>query len=211
MVTQSRTGCPIPWAESTGTPPMTVHHPLHPFLRRHHRVPRAFAQGEIDRFSWESAWWVFNIGVESDIQHLLAHHAGRGQGADRGGGCDLRHAAGRGGTAVKLYEQDPELAKRFLTTYSVSTAKRSARALERAWYVHPDQVQRRDVRTAEEGTEGVEYPEAWLRRLRGRIPISSGCPTGAKTPSDPHRSWPARLSHRVSFNAGWSVTVGYRD
>ena len=35
--------------------------PFTPFYAGTDRVPHAFKQGDIDRFSWESAWWVYNI------------------------------------------------------------------------------------------------------------------------------------------------------
>jgi hypothetical protein len=68
-------------------------------------------------------------------------------------------------TALQLHEQDPELAKSYLTTYCVSTAEGLLeRWKELGEYIltkHNDGF----VRRPQDKSEGVEYPESWLRRI----------------------------------------------
>jgi len=87
-------------------------------------------------------------------------------------------------TAVKLFEQDPELAARFLTTYSVSTAEGT---LER-WKELGTHIMTKFndgyVRSPDQGTEGVEYPEAWLRRLLEENPDQFRVPDWGQDPPE---------------------------
>jgi dipeptidase len=83
-------------------------------------VPRSFAAGELGRFSWDSAFWVFNFAANfanlryrdmvKDIQAV--------QSALEGQFIELQPVIE--GSARELLDRDPELAARFLTHYSVS-------------------------------------------------------------------------------------------
>jgi hypothetical protein len=87
-------------------------------------------------------------------------------------------------TAVKLFEQDPELAKRFLTTYSVSTAEATLERWKELGTFILTKFNDGYVRTAEKGTEGVEYPEAWLRRLLEENPDQFRVPDWGQDPEE---------------------------
>ncbi len=82
-------------------------------------LPVAYATGTLDRFSWDSAWWVFNlvanwanlrwrdmivdiVAVQSDLE---------------GGFLRVQPAVEK--TAVELARTDPGAATRYLTDYSV--------------------------------------------------------------------------------------------
>ena len=79
-------------------------------------------------------------------------------------------------TAKELHGQDPELARSYLTTYCVSTAE----GLVERWRELGESilVKHNDGYVREPGgeTEGVEYPEAWLRRLLAEKPDQFSLP-----------------------------------
>jgi len=73
-------------------------------------------------------------------------------------------------TAMQLYEQNPELAKKYLTTYCVSTGE----GLVERWRELGESILTKHndgyVREPQVESEGVEYPEAWLRRILAENP-----------------------------------------
>ncbi|HNQ89582.1 MAG TPA: C69 family dipeptidase [Verrucomicrobiota bacterium] len=145
-------------------------------------VPRSFAAGSMAKFSWDSAWWVFNLAAnyawgrssamvpeiraaQNDIEsHLLA----------------LQPAVEK--TALELAGTDARLATRYLTDYSVMHAELTVerwRALTEHLitkyndgYVRTDQGE-----SAEPG-----YPEAWLRRVIRERPDHFRLPVEPPTP-----------------------------
>lgn len=128
-------------------------------------LPEAYTVGQLSKFSWDSAWWVFNFvanfanlryaDMRPDIQavqkklesELLA----------------LQPAVEK--TAAELAQSAPALAIRYLTDYSVTRAElvvKRWRALgEHLIAKYNDgYVQDEKGRPQEQG-----YPEAWLRRV----------------------------------------------
>ena len=136
-----------------------------PFYAGIDRVPRAFTLGEVDRFSWDSAWWAYNFvsnrvyGCYSRIMPEVAEVQQEMEDAI----FAMQPAVET--TALQLFEQDPELAQRYLTTYCVSTAD----GLLERWKELGEHILTRHndgfVREPGVKSEGVEYPEAWLRRI----------------------------------------------
>jgi dipeptidase len=128
-------------------------------------LPPAYTVGGLDRFSWDSAWWVFNFvanyanlrysDMRADIQavqrdlegHLLA----------------LQPAVEQ--TALTLHKSDPDLMRRYLTDHSVTHAESVVkRWRELGEYLirkyNDGYVQTQPGRAAERG-----YPPAWLERV----------------------------------------------
>jgi len=123
-------------------------------------VPKSFARGSIDTFSWDSAWWTFNIvanyaclkysymlkdiqAVQSEIEDNLFKLQ------------PVVEAA-----AVELYRTDPALMKRYLTDYSVSQGESAVqRWRELAEFLftkyNDGYINRREV----------GYPKEWLRKV----------------------------------------------
>jgi dipeptidase len=128
-------------------------------------VPKSFTAGSIERFSWDSAWWVFNFtanysylkysqmmpeirACQKDIEsNLLA----------------LQPAVEK--TAVELSKTSPNLMSRYLTDYSVMHAELTVsrwRALaEHLITKYNDGY----VRDPQGKYPDVGYPEAWLRQV----------------------------------------------
>ena len=128
-------------------------------------VPKGFAAGSIARFSWDSAWWVFNLaanyaylkysymvpeiqGAQKDIEsNLLA----------------LQPAVEK--TALELAGSNTNLAARYLTDYSVMHAELT---LERWRALTEHLITKYNdgyVRGEKGETREVGYPETWLRRV----------------------------------------------
>jgi dipeptidase len=123
-------------------------------------VPPSFDAGSLRDFSWDSAWWTFNLvanyaclkysymiqdiqAVQNEIEnHLLA----------------LQPAIEA--TAAELYRTDPALMKRYLTDHSVTHGESTVqRWRELAQYL---------IVKYNDGYvhgRGVGYPEPWLREV----------------------------------------------
>jgi dipeptidase len=128
-------------------------------------VPRSFTVGSLDKFSWESAWWVFNFvanwanlkysfmiqdiqAVQKDIEETF---------------LALQPVVEK--TAVDLAVSDPKLLTRYLTDYSVSHAEQVVtRWKELGEYLitkyNDGYVKDENGRPQEKG-----YPESWLREV----------------------------------------------
>jgi dipeptidase len=148
-------------------------------------VPKSFAAGTIQKFSWDSAWWIFNVAanttytkyshivpevqtVQKDIEsNLLA----------------LQPAVEK--TAVELAKSSPSLMTRYLTDYSVMHAELTVarwRALvEHLFTKYNDGY----VRDPQGKYPDVGYPEAWLRRVLKERPEQFRLPV-EKPAEKPH-------------------------
>jgi dipeptidase len=128
-------------------------------------LPESYTVGQLNKFSWDSAWWVFNFvanyanlryaDMRPDIQAVQKKLEGE----------LLAFQPAVEKTAVELAKSDPELATRYLTDYSVTHAEQVVkrwRALGEyliAKY-NDGYVQDEKGHPHERG-----YPEAWLRRV----------------------------------------------
>lgn len=86
-------------------------------------IPASYAHGTLRKFSWDSAWWVFNFVANfanlkysymiQDIQQVQAELEGMLM--------SLQPSVEK--TALELYTKDPALMIHYLTNYSVSQAE----------------------------------------------------------------------------------------
>lgn len=128
-------------------------------------VPKSFTVGSIKKFSWDSAWWVFNFvanfanlkysymlpeiqAVQSDIEETF---------------LALQPFVEK--TAIEVHESDPDLLTRYLTHYSVTHAEKVVgRWKELGEHLitkyNDGYVQDENGRAQEKG-----YPETWLREV----------------------------------------------
>ena len=128
-------------------------------------VPKSFAAGSIERFSWDSAWWVFNLA--SNYAYLkYSYMVPEIQAAQKDIESNLmalQPAVEK--TAVELAASNPNLMARYLTDYSVAHAELTVgrwRALTEHLITKYNDGYIRD----EQGKyPDVGYPEAWLRRI----------------------------------------------
>jgi dipeptidase len=142
----------------------SVYVPMYSGIRK---APHAFAVGTADfeTFSWDSAFWVFNAVANlaysryrdmiKDIQVVQAEL----EGGFLARQADIERAA------VKLYQQAPELARDYLTSYSSSQAARVVARWQKLW---PELFLRYldgNVRDEHGKVTHPGYPESWYRRI----------------------------------------------
>ncbi len=128
-------------------------------------VPAAYVQGSIKRFSWDSAWWVFNL-VANYAQlkfSYMSKDIGRVQGELEGNFLLLQPAIEK--TACEMLKGDPERGRRFLTDYGVSAGEQVFRRwkdlAEELFTKYNDGY----VRDAAGVPGELGYDEAWLRSV----------------------------------------------
>ena len=128
-------------------------------------IPDVYRSGDLQKFSWDSAWWVFNFVANyanlkysymiKDIQAVqseLENTALASQSA-------IEKAA------LELYETDPELMRRYLTNYCSGHAEHVIKEWielgERLITKYNDGY----VKDENGRPRGVGYSESWLRRV----------------------------------------------
>ncbi len=136
-----------------------------PFYDSALRIPERYTVGDIRKFSWKSAWWIFN---------LVANYAyGRYSDAVR----DIRKvqkeledkffslqpAVER--AALEIYRKSPRLAVEFLTEYSVVEGNAVLDRWVELWEYLVSKYNDGYVKGKDGWPKAVGYPEEWLRRV----------------------------------------------
>jgi len=129
------------------------------------RLPESFTRGRLDRFSWDSAWWVFNFvaNIANLKYSYMIKDIQKVQRDLEGTALALQPAVER--TAVELLGKDPALAVRYLTEYSVYHAEGTVRRWKRLGEELMTRYNDGYVKNGKGEPEGVGYPETWLRRV----------------------------------------------
>jgi dipeptidase len=128
-------------------------------------VPKSFAGGSIAKFSWDSAWWVFNLAANyaDKKSSYMVPEIQAAQKDIESNLLALQPAVEK--TALELAGSNTNLAARYLTDYSVmhaeSTVERWRALTEHLITKYNDGY----VRSDKGQTQEVGYPEAWLRRV----------------------------------------------
>jgi dipeptidase len=147
-------------------------------------LPPSYTRGSLQEFSWDSAWWIFNlvanyaclkyshmapeiVAVQSELEEKF---------------LDLQPAVEK--TALELARQDPALMKRYLTEYSVSQAEMVVgRWQDLAGHLitkyNDGYVKDEDGRPQDAG-----YPEAWLEEVKRARPDRFRLRRTGETPPD---------------------------
>jgi len=128
-------------------------------------IPESYTKGRLNEFTWESAWWVFNFvsnyanlkysAMIGDIQAV--------QSSLEGDFLKLQPAVEE--TALELYNTDPELARKFLTDYSVLHADATVDKWRDLGEYLISKYNDGYIKNEEGRPEQVGYPEEWLRRI----------------------------------------------
>jgi len=141
---------------------MTCYFPMYCCINA---LPESFCVGELKKFSWESAWWVFNFvanianlkycymlpdiqAVQADLENTF---------------LSLQPAVEK--TALTLAESNPELMVRYLTDYSTTHGELVVeRWRELGEYLltkyNDGYIKNEEGRPGDSG-----YPESWLREV----------------------------------------------
>jgi dipeptidase len=127
-------------------------------------LPYSFTVGSIDKFSWDSAWWVFNFVANiANLKYgLMVEDILGVQREIEGRFLAMQPVVEQ--TALALAAKDPDLMREYLTQYSVGQAEEMVRRWkELGEYLLTTY---NDGYVAGKG-EVVErgYPESWLREV----------------------------------------------
>ena len=128
-------------------------------------LPRSYTVGEYDKFSWESAWWVFNfVANYANLRYSLMIHDIQAVQRDVEGDALSRQRAIEK-TALALYEEDPALAVSYLTDYSVSHAEQTVVR----WRELGESLIVKYIDGYEKDSTGrphdVGYPDSWSKEV----------------------------------------------
>ena len=128
-------------------------------------IPPSFTVGSLRKFSWESAWWVFNFVANfANLKYsFMIEDIQAVQAEIEGSFLSLQPSFEK--TAVELAKKNPELLTRYLTNYSITqgemTVERWKRLGEYLITKYNDgYVQNEKGRPKEKG-----YPDPWLRQV----------------------------------------------
>ena len=128
-------------------------------------VPKSFTVGSIRKFSWNSAWWVFNFVANfANLKYsYMLPEIQAVQSDIEGTFLALQPLVEK--TAVDISKSDPNLLTRYLTHYSITHAEKVvSRWRELGEYLitkyNDGYVKDEDGRPQEKG-----YPETWLREI----------------------------------------------
>ena len=127
-------------------------------------LPEAYETGARDRFDQNSAWWAFNfVSNWADLKFsYMIEDIQAEQHKFEQGFMDMQPAIDN--AAAELYEQDPELARQFLTDYTNSNLEKVA---NRWWELAEELVYKYQdgYVFSEDSIESVGYPTWWLEEV----------------------------------------------
>ena len=146
------------------------------------RIPPAFRTGNLQHFSWDSAWWVFNFVSNfanlkysymiKDIQAVQQELEGRF--------LALQPVIEK--TALELAKSDPELMREYLTNYSVSQGQEVVRRWRELGEALMTKYNDGYVKDDKGRPKEVGYPESWLREVIRSRPEQFLLPAEEKNP-----------------------------
>jgi dipeptidase len=126
-------------------------------------VPASYARGSLQKFSWDSTWWVFNL-VANYAQLKFSSMIKDIQSVQReveGNFFAMQPAVET--TAAAMATSDPARARRFLADYSVSAGEQ----VDRRWRELAETLFAKYndgyVQDGKGEAQEVGYPDSWLR------------------------------------------------
>ncbi|NQT96185.1 MAG: C69 family dipeptidase [Candidatus Marinimicrobia bacterium] len=128
-------------------------------------LPKSFTVGSLQEFSWDSAWWVFNfVSNYTNLKYsMMIEDVQTVQQT-----IEAKHLAMQPvieATTVDLLKSNPELAREYLTDYSI----RQAEAMVERWRkLGQDLIVKYNdgyVKNEKGQPQGEGYPEGWLRQV----------------------------------------------
>lgn len=128
-------------------------------------VPRSFAEGKIQQFSWNSAWWVFNFvaNIANLKYDYMIQDIQKVQKELEGNLLALQPAIET--TALALNKTDPELMNSFLTNYCLSHAENVVDRWKKLGEELLTKYNDGYVKDEKGRPRSVGYPEDWLKRV----------------------------------------------
>lgn len=126
-------------------------------------VPKSFSIGSLNKFSWESAWWVFNFAANfANLRYcyMLPEIQVRQNTLE---GTFLRLQPTIEKTAVNLYKSDRALMTRYLTNYSITQGEMVVKKWRELGEHLITKYNDGYVKDEKGGVQEKGYPETWLR------------------------------------------------
>jgi dipeptidase len=128
-------------------------------------VPEPFTVGDLQKFSWDSAWWVFNFVANyanlkyshmiKDIQEV--------QSTLEGQALSLQPIVEK--TALELQKTNPKLLVQYLTDYSVGQGEQVVRRWRELGESLLTKYNDGYVKDERGRPRGVGYPSEWLKEV----------------------------------------------
>ena len=140
-------------------------------------VPKAYRTGSMSKFSWDSAWWVFNfVSNFANLKYsYMIKDIQKVQRELEGEEFQLQPAIEK--TALELYKTNREAAKKYLTDYSLTRGEKVVRKWKELGEFLIMKYNDGYVRDEKGRVKSVGYPQEWLRKvikLRGehfKLPV----------------------------------------
>jgi dipeptidase len=145
--------------DDTGT---TCYFPLYAGIRA---VPPAYTRGDLHHFSWDSAWWVFNLVAnyaQLKFSYMIKDIV-KVQQELEGNFLALQPAVEK--TALDLLATDPDRARQYLTDYSVSAGETVFRRWQELGETLFTKYNDGYVQDENGRPQELGYPEDWLREV----------------------------------------------
>jgi dipeptidase len=141
-------------------------------------VPPSYGRGDIRRFTWDSAWWVFNfVGNYANLKYsYMIKDIQKVQFQIEGDFFKFQPAVEK--IALELLKSDPAAARQLLTDYSIGAGER---VVERWKRLGEELITRYNdgyVRDEKGQPKELGYPEEWLRAVIAARPGQFKLPTG---------------------------------
>ncbi len=147
-------------------------------------IPVSFTVGNIDKFSWESAWWVFNfvsnfanLRYQYMIQDIQAI-----QKELEGNVIFLQPAIEK--TAMETYKTNPIAAQKYLTEYCVSNAETVVGRWRQLGEYLIVKYNDGYILKEDGSAEGTGYPETWLKTVVEQNPDKYILPQAADSTTE---------------------------
>jgi len=128
-------------------------------------IPVSFATGGLEEFSWDSAWWIFNLAANYAnlkysymIQDILPVQKDLEQGF-----ISVQPTMEK--TATELWKSDSVAAIKYLTEYSVMAGEKVMDRWQKLTAFLIAKYNDGYVRHEKGEPQGVGYPENWLREV----------------------------------------------
>jgi len=126
-------------------------------------IPQPFARGDIRKFSWDSAWWVFNFVANfANLKYsYMVKDIQKVQRKLEGNEFKLQPVIEK--TAAALYESNPDLVADYLTNYCVSNGENVVKQWRELGEALITKYNDGYVKDEKGRIQSVGYPEQWLR------------------------------------------------
>ena len=171
FVTQSRNGLPDPvggvvWY-GVDDSYLTCYFPLYCAINE---LPKSHLGGSIERFSQDSAWWVFNfVSNYANLKYsYMMPEICTVQQELESNFFALQPAVER--TATELFETNPDAMRAYLTDYSVMQAEKTTRRWQELAVHLVTKYNDGYIRDENGNYPNVGYPRAWLERVLNERP-----------------------------------------